>query len=351
MQTSFGTTADGKAVTLYTLTNAKGASVQLINFGATITHLMVPDKTGKMADVVLGFDNLKQYETESPYFGCVAGRVANRIAKGTFEVDGTAYHLAVNNGVNALHGGLKGYDKRVWDGEEVASSDGSAVKFTLTDPDGTEGYPGTVKVSVTYTLTDANAIRIEYAATTDKATPINLTNHTYWNLQDAGASDIGNHILKLEADQYTPVDATQIPTGEIAAVKDTPIDFTTPKPMGQDRHEMTGDPAGYDHNLVLRDQDGSLGKALEVYEPVTGRVMEMWTTEPGVQFYTGNFLTGKVVGKGGIAYQKHHAFAFEAQHFPDSVNHPKFPSTILRPGKTYRQVTEYRFSTAEQSPL
>jgi aldose 1-epimerase len=351
MKTPFGTTADGRAVSQITLTNPKGASVEIIDYGATVTKFLVPDKDGKLGDVVLGFDNIKQYETDSPYFGTIAGRVANRIAKGTYVVDGVTYHAAINNGVNSLHGGLKGFDKRIWTMGPVKNGpDGESVEFTLVDPDGTEGYPGTLKVSVTYTLTDANALRIEYTATTDKATPINLTNHTYWNLKDDGASVIDGHVLKLEADFYTPVDDTQIPTGEIAPVKGTPIDFTTPKPMGKDIEAMGGDPAGYDHNLVLRNHDGSLNKALEVYEPTTGRVMEMWTTEPGVQFYSGNFLTGKFAGKDGIVYGKHHAFAFEAQHFPDSVNHPKFPNTILRPGETYHQVTEYRFSTSQQQP-
>jgi aldose 1-epimerase len=347
---SFGITASGKPVDLYVLTNSKGATVEIMNYGATITRLLVPDKTGKLGDVVLGFDSIAGYQKDSPYFGTIAGRVANRIAKGTFTVDGVTYHVAINNGPNSLHGGLVGYDKRIWNAAITPVKDGQAVTFTLVDPDGTENYPGTVNVAVKYTLTDSNTLRIDYTATTDKATPINLTNHTYWNLKDAGVSDIGAHILQVNADAYTPVDDVQIPTGEIAPVKGTPIDFTSPKPIGKDIEAMSGDPAGYDHNLVLRSQNGTLAEALKVYEPTTGRVMEMWTTEPGVQFYTANFLAGKFAGKGGVVYQKHSALCFEAQDFPDAINHPNFPSCILRPGETYHQTTEYRFSTSTTPP-
>jgi aldose 1-epimerase len=274
----YGTTTDGKAVMQYTLTNSTGASIDILDYGGIITRVMVPDKNGKLGDVVLGCDSIGSYEKDSPYFGAIVGRVANRIAKGTYTVDGKEYHAAVNNGANSLHGGLKGYDKRIWNVADVSTPAGPALKLTLTDPDGTEGFPGTVNATVVYTFTNANVLKIEYTATTDKATPINLTNHTYWNLKDAGKSVIDGHVLKAYADNYTPVDATQIPTGEIAPVKGTPIDFTTAKPIGKDIEAMGGDPAGYDHNLVLNNQTGNLAKAVEVYEPETGRVLEVWTT-------------------------------------------------------------------------
>jgi aldose 1-epimerase len=348
----FGTTPDGKAVDQYTLTNASGAYVDIITYGATVTKVVVPDKAGKLGDVVLGFDDLAGYESkDNPYFGATVGRVANRIAKGTYTVDGKEYHAAVNNGVNSLHGGLKAFDKQVWTAQEVPSADGPSVKFSLTDPDGAEGYPGTVKADVTFTFTNANVLRIEYSATTDKTTPINLTNHSYWNLKDAGKSGIDGHILKTYANAYTPVDDTQIPTGEIAPVKGTPIDFTTAKPMGRDIEAMGGDPAGYDHNLVLNNQTGKLAKAAEVYEPTTGRTLEVWTTEPGLQFYSGNFLKGDFKGKDGGTYAKHSAFAFEAQDYPDAINHPKFPSCLLKPGETYHQLTEYHLGVSATQPF
>jgi aldose 1-epimerase len=348
----FGTTPDGKAVDQYTLTNASGAYVDIITYGATVTKVVVPDKSGKLGDVVLGFDDLAGYESkDNPYFGATVGRVANRIAKGTYTVEGKEYHAAVNNGVNSLHGGLKAFDKQVWTAQEVPSADGPSVKFSLTDPDGAEGYPGTVKADVTFTFTNANVLRIEYSATTDKTTPINLTNHSYWNLKDAGKSGIDGHILKTYANAYTPVDDTQIPTGEIAPVKGTPIDFTTAKPMGRDIEAMGGDPAGYDHNLVLNNQTGKLAKAAEVYEPTTGRTLEVWTTEPGLQFYSGNFLKGDFKGKDGGTYAKHSAFAFEAQDYPDAINHPKFPSCLLKPGETYHQLTEYHLGVSATQPF
>jgi aldose 1-epimerase len=340
----FGATADGHAVEAYTLTNSSGASATIITYGGTITQLHVPDNTGKLGDVVLGFDNLKQYETQSPYFGALIGRVGNRIAKGKFSLDGHDYTLATNNGPNSLHGGTKGYDKRVWTAAPVNSLDGPALRLTLTDSDGAEGYPGTVQVIVVYTLTNTNALRIEYTATTDAPTPINLTNHSYFNLKDAGATDMLGHLLQVHADRYTPVDETLIPTGDIAPVKNTPIDFTQPKPIGRDLKAMGGNPAGYDHNLVLRSTTGTLALAATVTEPTTGRHMEVWTTQPGVQFYSGNFLDGSATGKGGARYNQYHAFCLETQHFPDAVHHPNFPTIILRPGQTYRQTTEYRFS-------
>lgn len=335
--TPFGTTASGEAVTLYTLTNARGTVSKILDFGGIVTELWVKDKNGELGNVVLGFDSLAPYETKSPYFGALIGRVGNRIANGRFTLDGKEYSLATNNGPNALHGGLKGYDKRVW---TVDGTTEDSIALSLIDPDGHEGYPGTVSAKVVYTLTDEDVLRLEYTATTDAATPINLTNHTYFNLKDAGATDVLGHVLQFQADHYTPVDDTLIPTGEVAPVAGTPIDFTTAKPMGQDIEAM----GGYDHNLVLRNTGGTLALAAVVTEPTTGRRLETWTTEPGCQFYSGNFLDGTVHGNGGATYGKHHAFCLETQHFPDSINHENFPSTVLRPGETYSSTTEYRFS-------
>jgi aldose 1-epimerase len=348
----YGTTTDGQAVEQFTLTSTGGATVELINYGATIVRMLVPDAAGKIGDVALGFDNLAGYQsTDNPYFGASVGRVANRIASGTYSVDGKQYHCAKNNGPNSLHGGLVGYDKRVWAAAQVPATDGQAARFSLTDPDGTEGFPGTVNAAITYTLTNNNTLRIEYTATTDKTTPINLTNHCYWNLKDAGATRINEHIVKLYADHYTPVNAELIPTGEIASVKGTPIDFTSAKPIGKDLQAMGGTPAGYDHNLVLNSTNGSLAKAAQIYDPATGRTLEIWTTERGMQFYTSNFLAGAFKGKTGIAYQQYAAFCFETQSFPDAVNQPNFPSCLLRPGQTYHQITEHRFSTATAQPF
>jgi aldose 1-epimerase len=355
---SFGTTNTGEPVEQYILTNGQGASVSLITYGATVTKLVVPDKSGTLGDVVLGFDNMKQYQDESPYFGAIVGRVGNRIAKGLFTLDKQgSYALAINNGPNHLHGGFKGYDKRIWKAEAEMTADGPSVRFTLTDPDGTEGYPGTLMSTVIYSMTGGSdsdgpysGLKIQYFANTDKGTPINLTNHTYWNLKDGGKTTIFDHQMKVFGDHYTPVDATLIPTGEIAPVKGTPIDFTTPKPIGRDLMAMGGDPVGYDHNLVLTNQDASFAKAVQVYEPETGRLMDVWTTEPGVQFYSGNFLDGSFAGKYGIVYQQHNALVLECQHYPDSVNHPNFPKSVLMPGEVYRQITEYRFSTPTKAP-
>jgi aldose 1-epimerase len=305
----------------------------------------VPDRDGKLNDVVLGFDDLESYLKGHPHFGATTGRVANRVAKGKFTLDGKEYTLAVNNGPNSLHGGLKGFDKVVWKAEPKEASDAVAVQLTYVSPDGEEGYPGNLTTIVTYALTNQNELRIDYKATTDKATPVNLTNHSYFNLAGPRSGDILSHELMLEADEYTPADDTLIPTGEIRSVKGTPLDFTKPATIGSRIAQVADKTGGYDHNFLLRGKGKSLALAARAYEPKTGRVMEMYTTEPGVQLYTGNFLDGKLKGKGGVVYQKHQAFCLEAQHFPDSVNHPEFPSVILRPGQTYTQTTAYKFST------
>lgn len=337
---NFGKLPDGTAVSLYTLSNASGLLAKITNYGALITELHVPDRHGKAGDIVLGFDHLAQYLGRHPYFGATVGRVANRIAKGQFTLDGKEYRLAVNNGPNALHGGLKGFDKVVWEAEPLP---GAAVKFTYTSADGEEGYPGKLNVTVLMTLTDANELRIDYTAVTDKPTPINLTNHSYFNL--FGHGDILGHELLLAADHYTPTDATLIPTGEIRPVKGTAMDFTSAHLIGTRINEVGNEEKGYDHNYVLNGGGKSLAFAARAYEPRTGRVMEVHTTQPGVQLYTANYLDGSLTGKRGVVYGRQCAFCLETQHFPDSVNHPNFPSTILRPGETYRQTTVHKFST------
>ena len=341
----FGKTADGTPVTRYTLKNSKGMVAKIMTYGGIITELHVPDKNGTFDDVVLGFDNLDAYLKGHPFFGAIAGRVANRIAKGRFTLDGTEYKLATNNGPNALHGGLKGFDKKVWkEAQQGSKNHDFWIKLLYVSPDGEEGYPGTLASTVTYTLTDNNELRIDYQATTDKATPVNLTNHTYFNLAGTKNGDILGHEMMLAADKYAPTDATLIPTGKIEPVKGTPLDFTTPTPIGARIKQIKADPVGYDHNFVLNGAGKSLALGARVVEPKSGRVLEMFTTEPGVQFYTGNFLDGKLKGKGGVVYKQYQGFCLEAQHFPDSVNQPSFPSVILRPGETYKQTTVYKFS-------
>jgi aldose 1-epimerase len=332
-------------VDLYTLTNARGLTAKITNYGTIITELRVPDRRGRLGNVVLGFDNLKQYIEGHPYFGCTAGRVANRIARGRFKLDGKSYKLAVNNGPNHLHGGLGGFDKAVW-GAEMLSGWEAAVKFSHMSPHGDEGYPGNLAVAVMITLTNAGELRIDYVATTDRATPVNLTNHSYFNL--AGCGNVLGHELKIAASHYTPVDETSIPTGKIAPVAGTPLDFTRSRPIGAGFSRLTGKPIGYDHNFVLNSGGGRLAPCATVYEPATGRVMEVLTTQPGVQFYSGNWLNGTWRGHDGIYYTQHSGFCLETQHFPDSVNRPKFPSIILRPGRTYLQTTIYKFSTRSQ---
>lgn len=338
----FGKTSDGTPVRLFTLRNKNGVVVKLTNFGGIITEILAPDRSGKLGNVVCGFDNLETYLKGHPFFGAVAGRVANRIAKGKFTLDGKDYTLAINNGPNHLHGGIKGFDKQVWAAEVLPDQ---SVRMTYTSKDGEEGYPGNLKVTMVYSLDDENALRIDYGATTDKATPINLTNHSYFNL--AGSGTIFDHVLYLNADQYTKVDETLIPTGEIAPVKGTALDFTTPHSIGE-RAQQTGlKPTGYDHNFVLNQQGQGLRLAARVNEPKSGRTLEVSTTEPGVQLYTANHMNGSVVGTGGVSYPQYGAFCLETQHYPDSVNHPTFPSSILRPGSAYKTTTVFKFGVTK----
>jgi aldose 1-epimerase len=339
---AFGNLGDGTLVDEYTLKNSSGAAATIITYGATLTQLWMPDRAGKTADIVLGFDSLQGYVQNKPWFGAIVGRVTNRIANGKFTLDGKTYSLEINAPPNTLHSGQKDLSRVVWKAKEVPASHGAAVRFSYLSPDGDEGFPGNLSVELTYTLTDTNELKLNYSATTDKATPVNLTSHGYFNL--GGGTDILGDILYLNADRYTPVDATQIPTGEIAPVQGTPLDFTTPTAIGARIAEMKGNPGGYDHNFVLRGEPGKLKLAARVSDPVSGREMEVWTTEPGVQFYTANSLNGSITGKNGVRYGKHSAFCLETQHFPDSVNHPNFPSIILKPGAVYRQETIYKFS-------
>ena len=319
----FGVTPEGTPVDLYELSNGR-MTVKVITYGAIVTEIHVPDRRGDLADVVLGFDNLGDYMARNPHFGAMTGRFANRIAGGKFTLDGKEYTLAVNNGPNSLHGGLKGFDKYVWKAEDVSGPEGAAVRFTHLSPDGDEGYPGNLSVRVTYTVTADDALKIDYTATTDKPTPINLTNHSYFNLAGPASGTILGHEMQIAADLYTPVDETSIPTGTLAPVAGTPMDFTTPTAIGARIDQMTGDPGGYDHNYVLRG-GGLKTPDARVRDPQSGRVLEVFTTEPGLQFYTGNYLDGTLTGKGGVVYRKHQAFCLEAQHFPDSVNQPSIP--------------------------
>jgi len=330
----------GKEVYLFTLTNKRGVVLKVTNYGAIVTELHVPDRNGDLADVVLGFDNLKQYQDGHPYFGCAVGRVGNRIANAKFSLEGVDYQLAANNGNNCLHGGLVGYDKVIWEAEESATPDKAIVKFKYLSKDGEEGFPGNLQVTMVYTLNHTNEFKIEYSATTDKTTHVNLTHHGYFNLEGAGNTTIYNHKLCIFGDKYTVPNPELIPTGEIATVKGTALDFTSPHKMGERIDKVEG---GYDHNYVLDNPTGVMVLAAMVEESKTGRTMEVYTTEPGVQFYSGNFLDG-LVGKEGKLYNKHYGFCLETQHYPDSPNQPKFPSTILKPGETYKTTTIYKFA-------
>jgi aldose 1-epimerase len=341
----FGKTKDGETVDLFVLTNSKGTVAKIMSYGATITELWVADKDGALADVCLGFDDLKGYQSPgNPFFGCVVGRYANRIAKGKFTLDGKEYKLAINNKPNTLHGGNKGFDKVVWKPAKIVEDGPLAVGFTYTSADGEEGYPGKLTATVTYELTEKNELRIIYSAKTDKATPVNLTNHAYFNLAGHNAGTILDHELTLKASKYTPVDDTLIPTGKIEPVKDTPYDFTTAHKVGSRIKKLTNKPQGYDFNYVIDGGGKKLTLAAIVREAKSGRVMEVETTQPGVQLYTGNFLDGKTKGKGGTAYKQYTGLCLETQHYPDSPNQKDFPSTILKPKETYAQTTVYRFS-------
>ena len=344
----FGALATGEQVHLYTMKNSRGLEVRVMDYGGIIVSIRTPDRSGTFADIVLGFDDVQGYVKSSPYFGAITGRYANRIAKGRFELDGKTYMLAVNNGPNALHGGIKGFDKVIWKVQPRADSSGIHLVLRYTSVDGEEGYPGTLAATVTYTLTDANELAVDYEATTDQPTVVNLTNHSYFNLHGEGSGTILDHVLTLDADRYTPIDSTSIPTGDLPAVAGTPFDFRTPTAIGAridqpDPQLKNG--RGYDHNFVLSRPVGATGlvHAAHVVDPTSGRTLDVATTEPGVQFYTGNFLDGSFVGKNGHAYQRRTGFCLETQHFPDSPNKPQFPSTVLRPGQTYRSQTRFTF--------
>ena len=352
----FDVTSDGQAVEEWTLTNANGIEVTILTWGGTLRQVNVPDRDGNVANINLGFDNMADYEALSPYFGCITGRYANRIALGKFTIDGEEYSLAINNDPNALHGGLKGFDKVVWAAEEVESDEGVAVQFSYLSPDMEEGYPGNLDVTVTYTLTDDDILLMDYMATTDKTTVVNLTNHAYWNLKGEGMGTIDDHVLFIDADRYTPVDETLIPTGELAPVADTPFDFTTPMVIGdrnRSDHEQIVIGRGYDHNWVINRNHSAEGAwddrefkvAARLSEPSSGRVLEVWTEEPGIQFYAGNFLDGTIYGQADLAFRQGDGLALETQIFPDSPNQEGFPNALLAPGEEYKTRSAYRFLT------
>jgi aldose 1-epimerase len=344
-QAPFGKTADGTPVEIYTLRNYNGMEARIMTYGGIVVSLKVPDKKGNFGDVVLGYDNFDDYLKNNPFFGALVGRYGNRIAGGKFTLDGKEYTLALNNAPNNLHGGPIGFDKRVWKATTLLTADGPVLQLTYLSKDGEEGFPGNLKVTATYILTDDNGLRLDYTATTDKATLCNLTQHSYFNL--AGKGDVLNHLVFINAEKFTPVDNTLIPTGELKPVASTPFDFRTATAVGarinaDDEQIKFG--SGYDHNWVVNKPLGKLGLVARVTEPTTGRAMEVWSTEPGVQFYTGNFLDGSITGKGGWVYQKRNGLCFEPQHYPDSPNHPQFPSAELKPGQTYQNTIIYKFS-------
>ena len=347
---AFGTTSDGKSVDEYTLTGAGGAEVKIITFGGILRSIKVPDRYGDSVNVILGFDNLKSYESNPPYFGCITGRYGNRIGGSRFTLNGETVNVTPNEGSNHLHGGKLGLGRRVWAAREIKNDSEVGLELHYDSPDGEEGYPGNLSITVVYTLTADNGIRMDYSATTDKTTVVNLTNHAYFNLGGEGTGTIYDHILMINADEYTVVDATSIPTGELASVTGTPFDFRKPKaiePGQRSSHQQIAFTAGYDHNFVLNRASGdtSMMMAARVYDPDSGRGLEVWTTEPGIQFYAGNFLNGTLVGSGGRLYRQSDGLALETQHYPDSPNQSHFPSTVLNPGETYRTTTIYQFTT------
>ncbi len=342
--------SDFDSIKLYTLVNESGMKVKVTNYGAIITSILVPDRDGKMGDVALGYNRVEGYinAVDKPYFGAVVGRYGNRIAKGQFTIDSETYTLAVNNGENHLHGGVIGLDKVVWDARPIDGEDWTGLELSYLAKDKEEGYPGNLQIKVTYKLNNTNELSVDYHATTDKATPVNLTQHTYFNLKGEGEGTILDHELMINAKKYTPVDEGLIPTGELLEVVGTPFDFTSPKPIGRDigqDDEQLAFGLGYDHNFVLdRSDKGGMMLAARVYEPTTGRVLEIDTTEPGIQFYCGNFLDGRLSGKSGKTYEYRGGFCLETQHYPDSPNQPSFPSTILKPGAEYKTTTVFKFS-------
>jgi aldose 1-epimerase len=343
-RSEFGKLPDGRIADIYTLTNRNGLVMKVSNYGGTVTSLSVPDKNGEFADIVLGCDSLKDYLKATAYFGAIVGRYGNRIAKGEFVLDGKTYILAKNNGPNTLHGGLVGFDKMIWDAIEINDTSGVGLKLHYLSKDGEEGFPGNLDVTVAYMLTNKDEFRIEYMATTDKSTPLNLTHHSYFNLAGAGNGDILNHKIMINAQKYTVVDSTFIPTGELRDVKGTPLDFTQQQTIGSRIKELGGNPLGYDHNYVLNNSGKALALVAKVTDPESGRIMEVFTDQPGMQFYTGNFLDGSIIGKGGKAYNQYSGFCFETQKFPDSPNRPSFPDCILKPGEIYKSTTIYKFS-------
>jgi len=345
---SFGKAPDGTEVFLYSLLNKNGMEARITNYGGIVVSLLVRDRNGNASDIVLGFDSLASYVKDSPYFGSLIGRYGNRIGKGEFQLGGVKYTLAINNGANHLHGGVKGFDKVVWSVDEKASVPGESLALTYLSKDDEEGYPGNLTVRVVYTVTSDNELRIDYTASTDKATVVNLTHHSYFNLAGEGNGPIYDHELFIDAARFTPVDAGLIPTGELRSVVGTPMDFTLQTAIGariNESYEQLQKGGGYDHNWVLNKPVGAMGLAAKVYEKTSGRIMEVLTTEPGLQFYSGNFLNGTHFGKAGIMYQQRYGLCLETQHFPDSPNKPEFPTTVLEPGKTYTSTTVYRFST------
>jgi aldose 1-epimerase len=346
---AFGTTPDGKTADLYILTNKNGMEVSITNYGGIVTSIKVPDRNGKLGDAALGYDTLDGYASDKVYFGATVGRYCNRIGHAEFSLDGVKYTLAKNNGENTLHGGINGFNKMLWEARDVSQDGEPALELKYTSKDMEEGFPGNLSATVVFTLTNKNELKIDYSATTDKKTVVNLTNHSYFNLAGPGSGDVLKTVLRIEADKFTPIDSGLIPTGELKSVQGTPFDFRKATEIGAridagDEQLKLG--RGYDHNFVLiKNKPNGLTLAARAEESTTGRVLEVWTTEPGIQLYTGNFLDGSIHGKGGIAYTKRSAFCLETQHFPDSPNHPNFPSTILSPGQRYHTTTIYKFST------